>query len=236
MTDVAVNADEHFAVVPEWILYADISAQAVRLYAVLRRKADNETGSSFYSRKSLANLLRVKDPKVVDRTVMELEAIGAVYVTRGRVSEYGDPTTNLYTVRSSRPQGVVVEMPPPSGENATRGSGENATGVVVEKGDELIANELIATENSKIPPSPQKRGAAVDNSKSRKCTKHARPKSYCEACHLPPDPPPPPWCGTCDPQGETDIGGRMVAVIDDEGTERWGFCPKCHPAALRRSA
>lgn len=231
---IAIEADEHFAVIPEWVLYADISAQAVRLYGVLRRKADNETGASFYSRRALAELLRVKDPKVVDRTVAELEAIGAVDVTRGRVSEHGDPTTNLYTVRSTRPRGVVVETPPPSGMKTTRGSGRNATTVVVEKGDELIATELIATGNSQNPPSPRERGA-VDNP-PRACTKHVRAKAYCADCQRPPAPPPPTWCGSCDPQGESDVGARMVSVIDAEGTERWGFCPRCHPAALRRPA
>lgn len=150
MTSVSVEAEDHFAVIPEWVLYADVSAQAVRLYAVLRRKADNDTGSSFYSRRVLANLLQVKDPKVVDRTVAELERIGAVVVTRGRTSEYGDPLTNLYTVKTRpyRPEGVVVEKPLPSDSKATRGSGKKATRVVVEKGDELKAIDLRASTNS----------------------------------------------------------------------------------------
>jgi hypothetical protein len=236
MNAISVDAEDRFAVIPEWVLYADVSAQAVRLYAVLRRKADNETGASFYSRRTLAGLLRVKDPKVVDRTVAELEAIGAVKVTRGRLSEHGDPTTNLYTVRTSRPRGVVVEKPLPRGRKATRGSGENATTVVAEKGDELRATELRATSNSQNPPSPRERGA-VDN--PSRCRKHVRPKAYCTDCQTPPPAPPPAWCGDCDPQGERDVGARMVSVIDDEGVERWGLCPRCHPGhpdALRRTA
>lgn len=48
--------------------------------------------------------------------------------------------------------------------------------------------------------------------------------------------PPPPWCGECDPQGESDIGARMVSVIDEDGVERWGFCPVCYPPNERRTA
>ena len=37
-----IIADNFFAIIPEWVLYADISPQAVRLYGVLRRYADRD--------------------------------------------------------------------------------------------------------------------------------------------------------------------------------------------------
>lgn len=91
-----VEADVYFAIVPEWILDSDISAQAVRLYAVLRRYAD-ATGACFPSRKTLATRLKVESPKTVDRAIKELVDIGAL-VVEARRDETGDQTSNLYLV------------------------------------------------------------------------------------------------------------------------------------------
>jgi len=73
---VSVSADQHFAVIPEWVLYADISAHAVRLYGVLRRYADRE-GKAHPSRATLAERIHVSVP-TVKRAMAELVEIGAV--------------------------------------------------------------------------------------------------------------------------------------------------------------
>lgn len=91
-----VDADVYFAIVPEWVLDADISAQAIRLYGVLRRYAD-ASGTCYPSRKTLAARLRVDSTKTVDRAVRELVDIGAIKVD-SRMDEHGDPTSNLYVV------------------------------------------------------------------------------------------------------------------------------------------
>lgn len=106
--DEKVIADNYFTIIPEWILYSEISPQAVRLYGVLRRYADRD-GSCFPSRKRLASDLRVESTKPVDKALKELEAIGAITIEH-RYSEQGDLQSNLYTVLSS-PLGRDEKLP-----------------------------------------------------------------------------------------------------------------------------
>lgn len=93
-----IIADNFFAIIPEWLLFSDISPQAVRLYGVLRRYADRD-GSCFPSRKRLASDLRMESTKPVDRALKELVAIGAITIQH-RHTEQGDLQSNLYTVLS----------------------------------------------------------------------------------------------------------------------------------------
>jgi hypothetical protein len=94
-----IIADNFFAIIPEWVLFAEISPQAVRLYGVLRRYADRD-GSCFPSRKRLASDLRMDSTKPVDKALKELVTIGAITITH-RHTEQGDLQSNLYTVLSS---------------------------------------------------------------------------------------------------------------------------------------
>jgi hypothetical protein len=98
----SVNAQLYFAVLPEWVLYLPISANAVRLYCVLRRFADNTTGECFPSRKTLAMKARTS-VQTVDRCIKELVEHGALKV-RPRKNAAGDWSSNTYTVMSY-PQG-----------------------------------------------------------------------------------------------------------------------------------
>lgn len=93
-----IIADNFFAIIPEWLLFANISPQAVRLYGVLRRYADRD-GSCFPSRKRLASDLRMESTKPVDRALKELVYIGAITIQH-RHTEQGDLQSNLYTVLS----------------------------------------------------------------------------------------------------------------------------------------
>lgn len=98
MTKSIVKVDHAFAMIPEWVLYADISANAVRLYGVLRRFADQHSGECWPSRRLLADRCKFS-PATVDRALEELVEAGAVTV-KGRVTDRGDRTSNLYTVLS----------------------------------------------------------------------------------------------------------------------------------------
>lgn len=89
--------DGYYAVIPEWVLDAPISAQAVRLYAVLRRYADQRTQHAHPKRTTLAARLQVKSVRTVDSAVAELVALGALE-TFPRYSEDGDRTSNGYRV------------------------------------------------------------------------------------------------------------------------------------------
>jgi hypothetical protein len=88
-----IRSTEYFAIVPEWVLHADISSNAVRLYAVLNRFA-NSSGHAWPSRKTIADQMRVS-VATVDRAKDELVEIGALTV-EPRTTPSGDPSSNLY--------------------------------------------------------------------------------------------------------------------------------------------
>jgi len=95
-----LNADEYFAILPEWILDSDISANAIRLYALLNRYA-NAQGTCFPKQETLANRMRCSIDTVA-RAAKELMAIGALTCKQQR-KDGNEWTSNLYTVRSARP-------------------------------------------------------------------------------------------------------------------------------------
>ena len=85
-----------FSQIPEWIIDANISDGAFRLYAVLLRYADQKTGKAFPSRETLAERLK-KTPKSVSRYTQELVEAGAVKLT-----VRGNRQSNVYWVRKRR--------------------------------------------------------------------------------------------------------------------------------------
>lgn len=111
-----VRASDYFAIIPEWVLDADISPNAVRLYAVLNRYA-NDRGRAWPSRRTLAERLRIS-PSTVDRAKDELVGIGALTV-EARISPAGDPTSNLFTIHI-RPVGTVGGSSPMTKGISTR--------------------------------------------------------------------------------------------------------------------
>jgi len=95
-----------FAIVPEWVIDLPVSHPAVRLYALLSRYADYESGDAWPSRSTLARRMGSSTDSI-DRWTRELENAGAVTVTRRQVvSEDGNAMnmTNLYQVHRA-PQG-----------------------------------------------------------------------------------------------------------------------------------
>lgn len=118
-----VDADVRFAIVPEWVIYAPVSANAVRLYAVLARHADKDDAATFVSRATLARKARVS-ADTVDRALKELLDLGALIRTRRRVIGSKENDTNLYTVISRAPE-VAAPVPLPSRKDAGTG-GRNA--------------------------------------------------------------------------------------------------------------
>jgi len=95
-----IRSTEYFAIVPEWVLMADVSANAVRLYAVLNRYA-NSQGRAWPSRRTLAEALRIS-ASTIDRAKDELVDIGALTV-ESRTTPAGDYTSNLYILATSSP-------------------------------------------------------------------------------------------------------------------------------------
>lgn len=97
-----VSKDVRFSTVPEWLLYADVSAYAVRVWAVLDRHADSASGECDVSLARVAKLSRCS-VNTAKKAVRELEALGAVRVTRSRLTPSGDPDTNEYQLVTSPP-------------------------------------------------------------------------------------------------------------------------------------
>src|SRR3954451_13831216 len=111
--------EDRFAIVPEWLLDADISDTAIRLYAVLLRYG-HTSGARMPGRATLARRLHKKSTDSVDRAMRELVEIGAVHVQH-RYSG-GQRLTNLYQLKAVRGR--------PENEGGSRKSaatpGENA--------------------------------------------------------------------------------------------------------------
>jgi hypothetical protein len=107
MTD-SIDTDLRFSIVPHWVTNSDVSDRALRLYSVLAKFADAETGQAFPGRTRLSKELRCS-LKSVDRAVAELESIGAVRKMQ-RVKD-GYYQSSLYT---------VVRIDPGSGKSRPR--------------------------------------------------------------------------------------------------------------------
>lgn len=122
-----ITADNYFCIIPEWVLYSEITATAVRLYGTLQRYADKETGACHPSRSTLAQKCNCT-VKSIDRALTELIAIGAV-IKKQRISANGDLTSNQYTIITT-PQ-VASKMSLPSDKNAPTGRDKNDTGTIV---------------------------------------------------------------------------------------------------------
>jgi hypothetical protein len=112
-----IRADAYFAIVPEWVLDATKTGNAVKLYAILARYADKGTGEAHPSRRTLAKRMKFARAQTVDPIVAELESIGAVEVFE-RYTASGDRDSNGYVVRTIapahrvvRPEGPQVDAP-----------------------------------------------------------------------------------------------------------------------------
>jgi DNA-binding transcriptional MocR family regulator len=92
---MSLRAQVRFAILPEWLLDAEVSDRAIRLYAILARYANTE-GTAYPSRTTLAERMRCS-VDTVDRAMKELVTTGAVEV-EAAYTESGDRDVNRYTV------------------------------------------------------------------------------------------------------------------------------------------
>ena len=95
-SNAKLDTDVRWAQVPEWVVTAPISDRAVRLYALLARRANSDS-QAFPSRKYLAVNMHCSS-KSVDRAMEELIAVGAV--TKQKQYQDSRQTVNLYTLRA----------------------------------------------------------------------------------------------------------------------------------------
>jgi hypothetical protein len=152
--------EDRFAIVPEWLLDADISDAAVRLYAVLLRYGQS-SGSRMPSRATLARRLRKRSTDSVDRAMKELVGIGAVRIEH-RYSG-AQRLTNAYHVRTSRPPRNDPPGPPDTGSRksaatptqAARGGRTDAVRVAANSGHdpEHLTQSTTSTQTREVAAS-----------------------------------------------------------------------------------
>ena len=125
MTSTA-STDLPFAIVPEWLVDADCSDRAFRVYALLARYADSDGGGAIPGRRKMAQRLGCS-VDTIDRAVAELIELGAVEREHRYVE--GRQTSNAYVVRRIPPEGDGTSAAPRgSGSAAADGSGTSAAG------------------------------------------------------------------------------------------------------------
>ena len=88
-----------FQQIPNWVFESDVSATAIKLYLVLRKNGDNKRGTSFWSRRKLAEQLGTST-NTMDRAKKELIEMGALCQIN-RKNKDGDWTSNLYHLHTS---------------------------------------------------------------------------------------------------------------------------------------
>jgi hypothetical protein len=139
-----INSDNYFSIIPEWVLNLPISANAVRLYAILQRYADKDSGKCHPSRRTLADRCMVSVSSL-DRALAELIEVGAVR-KKHRVNASGDMTSNQYTVITVA--GVASNMTPPlfTGDQTGSPTSDAGTRVSMNQSHEPINAKSIADE------------------------------------------------------------------------------------------
>ena len=103
-----IKSDVYFSIVPEWVIDAPISAQAVRVDAVLCRYADKDDGTCFPSIRTLAERIHVSE-STIKRAIKELKTIGAIKSQKRFDKATGEQTSNLYTVMRSKE--LIYDLP-----------------------------------------------------------------------------------------------------------------------------
>lgn len=137
--ELAVTVDIKFAIIPEWMIYADVSDRAFRLYAVLRKHANNETGESRPSRARLATLMRVS-LSTIDRTLDELVKAGAIEIrhrwANAEKTSYSNVRDSLHVVPAPNLYVVKSVLSTPSGGTSTRGGTPSGDGTGTPTGEQ----------------------------------------------------------------------------------------------------
>lgn len=99
-----IEASEYFAILPEAVLFAPISSNAVRLYCILRRRADEKNNSCYPSQKYLATNMYCS-VRTVQRALDELIDIGAITVEHRYLEDTDAYTSNMYYLHATIAQG-----------------------------------------------------------------------------------------------------------------------------------
>jgi hypothetical protein len=148
-----ISEYEVFARLPEWVLDAEISDRAVRLFAVLLRHADRG-GKAFPSRRRIAERLRCSTDSV-DRAIRELTVLGAMHVER----QGGKPgqafRSNVYRLlKQPTPSRTVAATP-------GRTAAEDLAAPVPNEREPSNESHLTPLPSAGAPSKPEKRGTRI---------------------------------------------------------------------------
>ncbi len=141
LQDGVLTTDLHFAIVPRWICrHPDLTAQAVRLYAVLADHA-NTDGKSFPKRRTLARECG-SQVSTIDRALMLLITTKcmSIHHRKGRSS--------VYTIHRVPPGSVVTSE---EGPFSTKRTGEETSVVTGEETSKKSRKEEERTRLSDFP-------------------------------------------------------------------------------------
>jgi len=159
-----IEADNYFAIIPEWILDADISPRAKNLYCILWTYADRKDGSCYPSVTTLSKRVGVSRANT-HKLINELLDLGAI-TKQNRVKD-NVKQTNLYFLITSKPSVVDDTTTSSSIVDDTRGSTADDTRVVSETIHRTITNELKPIEQEYVEK-PQVKKIDEDVLKQRK--------------------------------------------------------------------
>ena len=159
-----IEADNYFAIIPEWILAADISPRAKNLYCILWTYADRKDGSCYPSVTTLSKRVGVSRANT-HKLINELLDLGAI-TKQNRVKD-NVKQTNLYFLITSKPSVVDDTTTSSSIVDDTRGSIADDTRVVSETIHRTITKELKPIEQEYVEK-PQVNKIDEDVLKQRK--------------------------------------------------------------------
>lgn len=149
-----IEADNYFAIIPEWILDADISPRAKNLYCILWTYADRKDNSCYPSVTTLSKRVGVSRANT-HKLINELIEIGAIE----KQNRYKDNAkqSNLYYLKTSKPSIENDTTKSSSTADNTRGSIVDDTRVVSETVHRTITNEQESIEQEYVDEPQVKR-------------------------------------------------------------------------------
>lgn len=156
-----------FQQIPNWVFESTVSPTAIKLYLVLRRNGDNKRGTSFWSRRKLAEQLGTS-LNTMDRAKKELIEMGAMCQIN-RKNKDGDWTSNMYHVHHSSqrncrylyaPVGTPI---PTGGDTPIPTSGERTNNHI-----ELRTNELPRTYGAEVQAACQLLADLIESNGSKR--------------------------------------------------------------------
>ena len=134
-----MKAEGYFAVIPEWLIDSGVNDAAFRVYAALRRYADDQ-GEAWPSIGTIAERLH-RSQRSVSRAIAELEKAGAINVQR-RFNQ-----SSLYTILHTPPLQMVTEMT--GGTGKVDGSGPDKSGDLIRAREPEPSSKASAKDDTK---------------------------------------------------------------------------------------